>query len=278
MDGLRDKMKRMERDYAHGSSWYFEQAAILMAEIELDQIESFKLWLAGLRPGMASIMMILDIMEENRIESKGDLSLLSSVLIEEKRETERKLRSQKLGDLGTVMTISYSSAVSSILSSSQVDRVFLLRSSPGMEYRNAYQDYSSFTEVTVIPDSSVSYFMGGTENVLIGFDSALSEGFLINKIGTYPLLLSAANFGKKVIAVGESFKASTAKNSDVKFKKIFVGKKRMNIPIFERVPLKFVRELVTDLGIYEPTERNVAAMYSTFREDVGRKYQKMRGE
>ncbi|MGC8645296.1 MAG: hypothetical protein ACP5UO_03390 [Thermoplasmata archaeon] len=276
MRDIYKKMEEMERDYVHGSSWYFEQASLLIRKIRPREIEKFKDWLAALRPGMGPLRMILDILGEIEIEGKNDLAVLSKVLINERREAGRRLKWNIPGSLGTVMSISYSSAVSSIISAGKVGKVFLLRSGPGKEYKKAYEDYSSHVKVTVIPDSAMAFFMRETENVLVGFDAVHPDGFIWNKIGTYPLLLTAARFERKVFAAGESYKASLTKVSKPALRTILIAGRKVHLPLIEEAPLECVREIVTDLGVLKPSSDAVELMYKSFKEGVKNRYKEER--
>ncbi|MEM1613544.1 MAG: hypothetical protein QXP25_01380 [Thermoplasmatales archaeon] len=260
---IKKMMRELERDYVHGSSWYFSRISEILKSV--DDFEEFTLWLEKLRPGMAPLSLVSEILKEFHPRGKEDLEYLSSVLLDEINEAKIRIGKNAPRNLGNVITVSYSSAVLSLISNANVDRVYLLRSNPGTEYRDAAREYGKFSDVVVIPDSSCAYFAGKADYVLTGFDGIYRNGFISNKIGTRPLLISAAEEGKDVIAAGESYKAQLENPSDMAMKKIRKTDGSLKIPLLELIPLKYITKIISDIGTLEPSEISVQKMYSSFR-------------
>ena len=61
---------------------------------------------------------------------------------------------------------------------------------------------------TLITDAALSHFVEGADMGLIGVDTLLGNGDVINKIGTLPMALACKFFGKPLYAITSSFKIS----------------------------------------------------------------------
>ncbi len=94
-----------------------------------------------------------------------------------------------------VATISWSSTVMAALRLLRPARILVLRSEPGGEgERTALALREAGMEAEVVPDSAAARALAQSTVCLVGAD-AVGEKEFINKVGTFPLLASAAALG-----------------------------------------------------------------------------------
>ncbi|TRZ52370.1 hypothetical protein D4R99_02845 [bacterium] len=110
-------------------------------------------------------------------------------------------------------------------------------------------------KVRIITDAAISKYMEEADIAIVGADSVHSK-FFINKIGTYSIALACREFKKPLYVITDSRKiGNTSKsNFSCEHKKPdseIWNEKCDNITVenyyFESVPLKFVKELTTEL-------------------------------
>ena len=106
------------------------------------------------------------------------------------------------------MVLSYSSTILTPLKKcgEQDWAFYVLESRPLCEGRRTARILSEHFKTHLLVDAAIGKFMGEMDVVLVGIDSILKEGSVINKIGTYPLSVLAHEEGKEVWAIGDSFK------------------------------------------------------------------------
>lgn len=241
-------LELMKKDFVHGSSWYYEMALEYVEKYE-GNTDIALANLSSIRPGMASISNIIEILSTalsaGRLKEVTD-NLKAFGKIARKRISENSI------EANTIITLSNSSAVKDLLMASGIKRIYLMESIPGDEVQAAATELSKFADVTVVPDSSVSQFIEFADYAVIGFDGLYSSGHLINKVGSLPLACVSNYLKLPVVAVGESYKA-TEGFPPPPLKASYKG---ISIGLFERVPLSLISELITDTGKKEKVGSN----------------------
>ena len=265
MEDVQKIISQLRRDYIHGSSWYSEKVANLIAGITKRDLKFLVDSLHFIRPGMASISNIELVLRTTRIHSDDDLRKIGKSLLDYKnRATERLMSEVRKVKIKSALSISYSSAVRTFIEGTGLEELVLLESRPGHEYKVAKQDYGEICNVTVIPDSAAYAYANSVDAAVIGFDGLYSNGYLANKIGSVPLCLSAKECGIGVYAIGESFKSSKDSVGSMKESKIG-GDISYKVPTFERVPLSFIDKLITDTGTFRrPRKETVGLIQAVF--------------
>jgi len=104
------------------------------------------------------------------------------------RETQRLL-----ADNTTILTHSYSgTVVNAILGSSRKNlHIIVTESRPLNEGVKTAKRLSEKYDVTLITDAQAGHFIGQADIVLIGADTVLSDGTVVNKVGTHLIALAA---------------------------------------------------------------------------------------
>jgi len=114
-----------------------------------------------------------------------------------------------LGPGPTVLTHSLSSTVVEacrLLKDTGL-RMIITESRPLGEGRQLAERFSAWNvPVIYITDAQIGLFVGQADAVLVGADSVLADGAVVNKAGTYPLALAARDHGVPFYVCCESFK------------------------------------------------------------------------
>ena len=254
VESYRGILEEMINDKVHGASWYFLKLADLIEAgyREGVSVESMIHDITAVRPGMAPLENIAELLSQvNPVKLAGAIRLYW-------REAERGIRVNSLalkGRVKTMVTVSYSSNAR-LLAESVGARVIALESNPGGEGR-MWGNYGGL----IIPDLTMSYFISNADAVVMGGDG-LYDGFIVNKIGSLPLALTARYFSKPVIIVLESFKAR--KSKPISIHKVNVD--GIEVPLFDEIPFNLVDTLVTDVGVF--TSINVDYIVGKFKEKL----------
>ena len=162
-----------------------------------------------------------------------------------------------------VMLISYSTTIIKHLKENIKNdfTFYILESRPLLEGRRTAEILSSNFETHLITDSAMGKFIKKVDIVLLGIDSVLRDGSIVNKIGSYPLACIAAANNKAVYSVGDSFKYNLQSHYSQKIiveqkpiyevysKKIKKELFKVHNLYFDITPSNYFKEIISDLGI-----------------------------
>ena len=166
-----------------------------------------------------------------------------------------------LPEEGHVLTHSYSSTVRRALElavkSKRKLTVYVIESSPGLEGKQLAKDLIDIgVPVKLIADSAMNSIISDIDMVIVGADSVLANGSVINKIGTSKIANAAKEEEIPFFAVCESTKFSAAD---------FLGEQiQIAETLFDLTPAEYVSKVVTESGPIEPgeVERQIRKMLS----------------
>jgi len=156
-----------------------------------------------------------------------------------------------LPEEGIVLTHSYSSTVRRALElrgkTGRELTVYVTESSPGLEGKQLAKDLIEFgIPVRLIADSAVGSVISDVDMVLVGADSVLADGSVINKVGTKKIATMASEEEISFCVICESSKFSTVD---------FLGEPvHFAQTLFDLTPSEYVSKIVTELGSLETQE------------------------
>ncbi len=217
--GAEEKIEGILRDQEHGAAFLAREALVAMKlaadESEADEADSFLKEMASLgvrlvklRPSMSApicngIVRVVDeiwqagISTEDVRELKEIVCRAMDRLLEASEENVRKTvveASRIIPERGTVLTHSYSETCLQALSAcrEKLVKVFVTESRPLFEGRVVAESLrKSGLDVTLLTDAEAGHFMREVQVVLVGADTVLSDGSVVNKMGTYLIALAA---------------------------------------------------------------------------------------
>jgi len=167
-----------------------------------------------------------------------------------------------------IMLISYSSTILNRLIENKDYNfeIFILESRPLLEGIRVAETLSSYFKTNLIIDAAMGKFIDEIDLILIGVDSVLKDGSIINKIGTFPLAVLANEKNIDVYAVGDCFKYNL---KDHYGKEVIIEEKptkelyseesqkellKIHNYYFDITPPKYITGIISDLGILKMEE------------------------
>jgi len=142
--------------------------------------------------------------------------------------------------------------------------VFVTESNPNQSGYKLKEDLEAVgIPTTVILDAAVGYIMEQVDLVMLGAEGVVESGGIINKIGSYPIAITAKAMNKPVYVIAESFKfvrSFPLNQKDVpnhfKFRAsvlrsgVDLGPEH---PLVDYTPPQYLDLMVTDLGVLTPS-------------------------
>ncbi|EFW92028.1 initiation factor 2B related protein [Haladaptatus paucihalophilus DX253] len=156
----------------------------------------------------------------------------------------------------TVLTLSRSGTVLDALRAA--DRVFVAESRPALEGVGVAESLADATNVTLHTDAAIAHVLAteDVDRVVVGADSVLPNGDVVNKTGTRVAALAARNEDVPVFVVTATDKVRTGDdlvleegNPDA----VYDGDADLSVlnPTFDVTPAEFVSGYVTERGLLE---------------------------
>jgi ribose 1,5-bisphosphate isomerase len=266
------KIDAIRLDRVHGASWLSREAlAVLKLAAERNQATSSDdFWaeirdvaqkLMATRPAMAPITNAVSrFVSDFWAKSKEDKDLDSlrgfarsrcDELIAESEQAALKvaqIAAEMIADGERLMTCSYSSTICQALRVAEAERkhfeVLIAESRFG---GRAYGELSAAElqrysiPVELVPDGDIKHNMPTVSKVLVGADSILADGTLINGIPTYELASAAKESDIPVYSVCETAKFNAQSQIELE-------------PGFDRIPPDLVTGIITEQGLIKPEE------------------------
>jgi translation initiation factor 2B subunit (eIF-2B alpha/beta/delta family) len=272
----------LRRNKSSGASELIKDALKIM-KVQLDLIqdrnvnitkEFYSLFrkIINSRPTMAPLINFigyllhdLSILTKNTLEKR--IKQFEIEEIEKKKTLENifhKFLKAREKDLKKIMLISYSSTILNLLEKNKDFNleIFVLESRPLLEGRSTAKYLSKYFKTTLIIDAAMGKFLEQTDLVLIGIDSILKDGSIINKIGSYPLTALCKLKNIDAYAVGDSYKYNLRSHygHEILIEKklsseVFDIKVDTNIDVvnyyFEVIPADYISGIISDLGVMD---------------------------
>jgi len=271
------QIQEIRQDRIHGASWLSRQAIGVMrlavekseASNVADFLEELKAVGRGLMeasPSMASITncvshLIYQVSQGS--QAKKELDSIKKLarskgneLIEDLEEaffkaTEQGAEAIEKGD--RLMTCSYSSTICQTLKAAKIaGKEFHVlaaesRSSSGQAYgETTVEQLRSYgIPAEVIPDEGIKQYISKVRKALVGADSILADGSLINGTPSYALALAAKKSQIPFYSLCETAKFDA---------RSYLGQQPELEEGFDRVPPHLVTGIITEEGVMKPGE------------------------
>jgi ribose 1,5-bisphosphate isomerase len=220
------------------------------------------------QPAMAIVHNVVHLFARLVAEGQEPMAVLREIHAELATARERIARTflKVAPSRGTYVTVSYSDNVLESLRAahgrSPVAHVYVMESPPMFEGRALGKALSSAEiPTTVVADSAGPSYVKEADAVVVGADSILRDGSLVNKVGTQSLARAATEVGKPLYVVCESLKfdarydaatwpgAAPLSKGDGRSSHDNLDRIRRD---FEVVPGRLITAIVTERGRYTP--------------------------
>jgi ribose 1,5-bisphosphate isomerase len=271
MDNFEQRIAQVRNDREHGSRWLVREAISILhdlaAESELPDDEHLKqVWKAGIelaraRPSMAALGVAVGRVL-NAPDGLTGIAREASRLLEVYDHSVERITSYARPLLSrTLMTDSLSGTVLEVLIAcrTQIERIIVLEGRPRYEGRDMARALASHgIAVTLITDAQADIFLPQCQAVVVGADSVLANGDVLNKAGT--ALLAWAAHGHKVpfYVLCETLKIAPwrwsadlsqleEKEAEEVLEKTIPGVTVRNF-YFDHTPARLVTKIITEQG------------------------------
>ncbi len=184
-----------------------------------------------------------------------------------------------------IMTHSMSKTVFEILkyNSDKILRIVMTESRPQLEGVSLAKLMTGIAPITLIVDSAIGYFIKNCkiDLILVGTDSILADGSIINKIGTYPLALIAHEHKIPFYVAAESSKFNIKSYFEMEVKieekppseilsEKIQGIEPKNV-YFDITPPNLITSIISEMGIFSP-DKYVQKITNELQYDWLKKY------
>jgi ribose 1,5-bisphosphate isomerase len=211
MDTIENRIEQTINDREHGSRWLVKEAIEILRDLaqmqelseqeRMQQLRTSARKIARARPAMAAlssaVSQILDVEEDEGVQ---EVAQKAQHLLEVYASANEQITEYARALLkGRVMTCSISGTVVEVLLAlrDQIEHVTVLEGRPRYEGRETARLLSQQgVAVTVITDAQADIFLPQCQSVVVGADSVLINGDVLNKAGT--ALLAWAAHGRNI--------------------------------------------------------------------------------
>lgn len=289
---VQQALEEIRNDRSNGASTLARRAARALREAALessalpahrfrDELCEAARALAGVRPAMTALKntVALIVAQAFAQELPQDTVLLQKRIVEAADAILKSWTSavdaisQFAADLlqGTVFTHSYSTTVINVLRNQrgQFQSVIVTESRPGNEgVKTARELASSGIPVTLITEAQAAHFLTQADLVLVGADTLLADGSLVNKSGTALLAAIAHLHQVPFYVVSERLKIAPdatwsddlaeEKGPEEVLAEPLPGVVVRNL-YFDRTPAAYISAIITEQGVLKPSDVDAAA-------------------
>lgn len=286
-----EKVNLIKNDKTHGASWLASEAIeiISLASREykpgnisdyLNKMKALALQLMNIRPSIGTINNRVGDILCRLIENSKTTSNLNEIkeFVNKEVKILNKNSERNIIDVSKnciklfpdhckILTHSYSSTIIEAIKfayNKKEIQVFVTESRPLFEGRKTANELSEYgIPTTLITDAAAGFFAKQADILLVGADSLLTNGDLINKAGTYPIILAAAFQGIPVYIASDTGKINlrsyfTQILLEEKDIKEIWNKQPPNLTIrnlyFDTTPKFFITRIITEMQQLRPEE------------------------
>lgn len=280
MENVEERIARVRNDREHGSRWLVREAISILhdlAEASSDeqQLHAAGRELAEARPSMAALASAVGRVLHVQGGARAVAREAEHLLQEYDTATESIASHAQPFVHGTILTCSLSGTVLDILVAyrEQIERVIVLEGRPRYEGRTLAQELSKQgIAVTLITDAEAAIFLPLCDAVVVGADSVLANGDVINKSGTALLAWTAGGQHIPMYVLCETLKISPHRWLDdgrthwAENMKLLEEKEPEEVlesPIanvtvrnfyFDHTPYELISKIITERGVLDQQE------------------------
>jgi translation initiation factor 2B subunit (eIF-2B alpha/beta/delta family) len=226
-DAIEQRIEQVRSDREHGSRWLVREAMLILRDLAqtkdasqdelMRQLYAAARALAGARPAMAALSSAVS----HILGVPGDAAAVAqeaSRMLQEYESAPARIAASAEHYLGgRLMTCSLSGTVLDVLAAlrQKIEQVFVLEGRPRYEGRTMGQElHAHGLAVTVITDAQADIFLPQCQAVVVGADSVLANGDVLNKAGTALLGWAAQGHHVPFYVLCETLKISPRRWSD----------------------------------------------------------------
>lgn len=271
MENWMERIASVRDDREHGSRWLVRQTILLLRDLAIEagvapderlrRARQAGHELAHARPAMAALAGAV-----RRLLAAGsaeDLARAASQLLAEYDQAIAHITNFARPHLrGCIMTHSLSGTVLEVLRACipPIEQLIVLEGRPLYEGRTLARQLSGLPlKLTLITDAQADIFLPMCQAVVVGADSILADGSILNKAGTALLAWAARGHGVPLYVLSETLKISpSAWTGDLALLEEHTGQEvwRQADPqiavrnfYFDHTPAELITGIITERGV-----------------------------
>jgi translation initiation factor 2B subunit (eIF-2B alpha/beta/delta family) len=281
-DRVRPTVRIIETDTDHGSAWLSLRALEVLrdeaglaseddaGETGWERLVDVATSLLDARPSMTALAnrvnrAMCEASEADRSPERVERAAHEGIgrALDADRRAAERAATRVAGE--AVLTLSRSGTVERALSppgdtdDEGPERVYVAESRPAREGVGVAERLAGAgVDVTLLTDAAVAHVLSGglrgeIERVVVGADTVLPDGSVVNKTGTRGVAIAASNEGVPVDVVAATDKVTTTSTAVVEegpAEEVYDGDEDVDVanPTFDRTPATFVTRFVTEQG------------------------------
>lgn len=271
MQNLAERIERVRNDREHGSRWLVREAVLLVRDLAQEQTndsaEQLRVLyrtgreLAQARPAMAALGSAVACV----LSVQGGLTEIARVathLLDEYDSAPQRIAEQARPYLrGSVMTCSSSGTVLAVLLAARqaIEQVIVLEGRPRYEGRDTARALSQQgIAVTLITDAQADIFLPRCQGIVVGADSILADGDVLNKAGTALLAWAGQGSHVPLYVLAESLKIAPYGWTDERLLEEKEPEEVLSPALpgvtvrnfyFDRTPYTLVNKIISEQGV-----------------------------
>jgi translation initiation factor 2B subunit (eIF-2B alpha/beta/delta family) len=221
MEDLTQRIARVRDDREHGSRWLVRQTMVLLHDLateagvtpeeRLQRVRKAGHELAQARPAMAALAGAVRRILAAQDSPDGMARTAAQLLYDYDQAISRITGFAQPYLQGTIMTHSLSGTVLEVLKACipPIEHVIILEGRPLYEGRTVARSLSAQSvKLTLITDAQADIFLPTCQAIVVGADSILADGSVLNKAGTALLAWAARGHGVPFYVLSETLKIS----------------------------------------------------------------------
>ncbi|MGZ3629568.1 MAG: translation initiation factor eIF-2B [Ktedonobacteraceae bacterium] len=272
METQNERITMIRNDREHGSRWLVRETISLLYDIarqpnssqeeHMQQLRRAGDELANARPAMAALAGAVRRILNAPGGLDGMISEAAKLLSELDTAIEQITGYARPFLTGTIMTLSLSGTVLEVLTNciSQIEHFIVLEGRPRYEGREVARLLSNKkAPVTLITDAQADIFLPQCHAVVVGADSILANGDILNKAGTALLAWAARGHKIPLYVLCETLKISPhrwsgdltqleEKEPEEVLEQDMPGVSIRNF-YFDKTPFRLIAAVITEQGI-----------------------------
>ena len=279
MHTIEQRIDAIRNDREHGSRWLVQQAITILHDLAQDQMASEQEHMSALlnagrslaqaRPAMAALSSAVGQILNVQGGPPAIAQAAQQLLQDYATATDRIAQHAQPYLSGTLMTCSISGTVLDVLNAhrQQISQVIVLEGRPRYEGRETARVLSSQgLAVTLLTDAQADIFIPQCQAIVVGADSILANGDVLNKAGTALLAYAAHGHHVPFYVLCETLKISSRQwPTDFQQVQAFLEEKEPEEVLEDSLPGVTVRNFYFDSTPYALvskvfTERGVLAL------------------
>jgi len=264
-DRVRPTVETIATDHEHGSAWLSIRALeVLRDEAALastyEDAAAIARELKSARPSMTVVKNRVDrAMSSASEQSAAAVETAARKTIESAVRADREAAAVAAERLEgqRICTFSRSGTVLDALERADPEAVLVGESHPGSEGVGVAESLAESHDVTLSSDAGLVGLLGewDADAVLVGADTVLSDGGVVNKVGTRGLALAAAREGVRVYVATAADKISPDEDVEIEPspESIYEGTAPLRVanPLFDVTPPDLLDGICTEKGVLD---------------------------